>query len=86
VFEGIDSRFLGPGCGNGNFLVAMLERKIIAINEAEHGGTDRVIARDRLQRQVRGNSLLQVKPTRGPANTKAACRNPQVLLNQLENN
>jgi len=45
VFEGIDSRFLGPGCGNGNFLVAMLERKIIAINEAEHGGTDRVIDR-----------------------------------------
>jgi len=43
VFEGIDSRFLGPGCGNGNFLVAMLERKIIAINEAEHGGTGHVL-------------------------------------------
>lgn len=27
-FKDIDSRFLEPSCGNGNFLVAILERKI----------------------------------------------------------
>ena len=40
MFEGIDSRFLEPACGNGNFLVAILERKIAVIDESEHGGTD----------------------------------------------
>jgi hypothetical protein len=40
AFESIDSRFLEPAAGDGNFLVAILERKIAAIDEADHGGTE----------------------------------------------
>lgn len=39
AFDDIDTRFLEPAAGNGNFLVAILERKIQAIDEAKHGGT-----------------------------------------------
>lgn len=40
AFADIDTRFLEPAAGNGNFLVAILERKIAAIDEAKHGGTE----------------------------------------------
>lgn len=40
AFENIDMRFLEPAAGNGNFLVAILERKIAAIDETKHGGTE----------------------------------------------
>ena len=30
--ERIDSRFLEPACGNGNFLVEILRRKIVKFN------------------------------------------------------
>ncbi|MER3387612.1 MAG: hypothetical protein RIC81_09110 [Microcella pacifica] len=39
AFTQIDTRFLEPAAGNGNFLVAILERKIARIDEAFHGGT-----------------------------------------------
>jgi hypothetical protein len=39
MFREIDSRFLEPACGHGNFLVAILTRKLLLINEEEHGGT-----------------------------------------------
>lgn len=39
AFADIDTRFLEPAAGNGNFLVAILERKIEAISETKHGGT-----------------------------------------------
>ncbi len=38
MFVEIDTRFLEPAAGNGNFLVAILERKITAIAPAETGG------------------------------------------------
>ena len=31
--ERIDSRFLEPACGNGNFLAAMLERKLAVVEK-----------------------------------------------------
>ncbi|MGW8483105.1 N-6 DNA methylase [Microbacterium sp. NPDC055903] len=34
----IDSRFLEPACGSGNFLVPVLERKLAAV-QARHGGS-----------------------------------------------
>lgn len=37
MFVGIDTRFLEPAAGNGNFLVAILERKIAAIAPAVTG-------------------------------------------------
>lgn len=37
MFVEIDTRFLEPAAGNGNFLVAILERKIAAISPAETG-------------------------------------------------
>lgn len=37
--ERIDSRFLEPACGSGNFLVPVLERKLDAV-EARHGRSD----------------------------------------------
>lgn len=40
AFTEIDTRFLEPAAGDGNFLVAILERKIAAIDEAKHGGTE----------------------------------------------
>lgn len=40
AFADIDTRFLEPAAGNGNFLVAILERKIEAIDETKHGGTE----------------------------------------------
>lgn len=40
AFAEIDTRFLEPAAGDGNFLVAILERKIAAIDEAKHGGTE----------------------------------------------
>jgi hypothetical protein len=40
AFAEIDTRFLEPAAGDGNFLVAILERKIATIDEAKHGGTE----------------------------------------------
>ena len=40
MFESIDSTFLEPACGNGNFLVEILSRKLAVIDEAIHGGAD----------------------------------------------
>lgn len=37
--ERIDSRFLEPACGSGNFLVPVLERKLVAVHE-RHGRSD----------------------------------------------
>ena len=37
--ERIDSRFLEPACGSGNFLVPVLERKLAAV-QARHGKSD----------------------------------------------
>ena len=37
--ERIDSRFLEPACGSGNFLVPVLKRKLAAV-EAKFGGSD----------------------------------------------
>jgi hypothetical protein len=37
--ERIDSRFLEPACGSGNFLVPVLERKLAAV-EAKYGKSD----------------------------------------------
>ena len=37
--ERIDSRFLEPACGSGNFLVPVLQRKLAAV-EAKFGGSD----------------------------------------------
>lgn len=37
--ERIDSRFLEPACGSGNFLVPVLERKLVAV-QARHGRSD----------------------------------------------
>ena len=37
--ERIDSRFLEPACGDGNFLVAVLRRKLAAV-EAKYGRSD----------------------------------------------
>jgi hypothetical protein len=39
MFEGIDSRFLEPACGDGNFLVEILARKLALVSEKEHGGS-----------------------------------------------
>jgi hypothetical protein len=35
----IDSRFLEPACGSGNFLVPILERKLVAV-QARYGSSD----------------------------------------------
>ena len=37
--ERIDSRFLEPACGNGNFLVQVLRRKLAAV-ELKYGQSD----------------------------------------------
>src|SRR5438045_9400764 len=37
--ERIDSRFLEPACGNGNFLVRILQRKLAAV-ELKYGKSD----------------------------------------------
>lgn len=37
--ERIDSRFLEPACGSGNFLVRVLQRKLAAV-EAKYSGSD----------------------------------------------
>lgn len=37
--ERIDSRFLEPACGSGNFLLPVLERKLAAV-QARHGRSD----------------------------------------------
>lgn len=37
--ERIDSRFLEPACGSGNFLIPVLRRKLVAV-EARHGKSD----------------------------------------------
>lgn len=39
AFVDIDTRFLEPAAGSGNFLVSILERKIALIDDALHGGT-----------------------------------------------
>ena len=38
MFESVDTRFLEPACGNGNFLVEILARKIALIDEKRFGG------------------------------------------------
>ncbi len=40
AFANIDTRFLEPAAGDGNFLVAILERKISVIDETKHGGSE----------------------------------------------
>lgn len=40
AFTDIDTRFLEPTAGDGNFLVAILERKVASIDEQKHGGTE----------------------------------------------
>lgn len=40
AFADIDTRFLEPAAGDGNFLVAILERKIASIDETKHGGSE----------------------------------------------
>src|SRR6185312_6851418 len=37
--ERIDSRFLEPACGSGNFLVQVLRRKLVAV-EVKYGKSD----------------------------------------------
>jgi type I restriction-modification system DNA methylase subunit len=37
--ERIDSRFLEPACGSGNFLVKVLQRKLVAV-ELKYGKND----------------------------------------------
>ncbi len=37
--ERIDSRFLEPACGSGNFLVRILQRKLVAV-ELKFGKSD----------------------------------------------
>jgi hypothetical protein len=39
AFLELETRFLEPSAGNGNFLVAILERKIELISEAKHGSS-----------------------------------------------
>jgi hypothetical protein len=39
MFRQIDSRFLEPACGDGNFLVNILRRKLALVSEKTHGGT-----------------------------------------------
>lgn len=39
AFVDIDTRFLEPAAGDGNFLVAILDRKIALIDEKKFGGT-----------------------------------------------
>lgn len=39
MFCDIDSTFLEPACGDGNFLVEILARKLRLITEKNHGGT-----------------------------------------------
>lgn len=39
AFIEIDTRFLEPAAGNGNFLVSILKRKIARIDVTVHGGT-----------------------------------------------
>jgi SAM-dependent methyltransferase len=39
MFTDLDTRFLEPACGNGNFLVAILARKIALITEDRCGGS-----------------------------------------------
>lgn len=39
MFRTIDARFLEPACGDGNFLVEILARKLRRIDEEAHGGT-----------------------------------------------
>lgn len=39
AFVDIDTRFLEPAAGDGNFLVAILDRKIALIDESKFGGT-----------------------------------------------
>lgn len=40
MFESLDSTFLEPACGNGNFLVEILRRKLASIDEERHGGSE----------------------------------------------
>ena len=41
AFESLDTSFLEPAAGNGNFLVQIFRRKVGLISEEEFGGTDR---------------------------------------------
>lgn len=39
TFTDVDTRFLEPAAGDGNFLVAILDRKLALIDEGKFGGT-----------------------------------------------
>ena len=41
AFKSLDTSFLEPAAGNGNFLVEIFRRKLDLISEAEFGGTQR---------------------------------------------
>jgi|OM-RGC.v1.014789270 hypothetical protein len=41
AFEKLDTTFLEPAAGNGNFLVHIFRRKVELISESSHGGTQR---------------------------------------------
>jgi len=40
MFESIDSTFLEPACGNGNFLMEILSRKLSLIDDERYGDTE----------------------------------------------
>lgn len=39
MFRSIDSRFLEPACGHGNFVAEILARKLRLVSERRHGGS-----------------------------------------------
>lgn len=51
--ERIDSRFLEPACGNGNFLVEILRRKLSAVENLKH-----MWHRDKIAEKMADNSVL----------------------------
>ena len=51
----IDSRFLEPACGNGNFLVEILNRKLAAVEKEKYK-----VHRDRMAERMADLSLLAV--------------------------
>ena len=56
----IDSRFLEPACGNGNFLVEILSRKLEAVEKQKH-----MWHRDRVAEKMADLSLLAVSSIYG---------------------
>ena len=58
--ERIDSRFLEPACGNGNFLVEILRRKLSAVEKQKH-----MWHRDKVAGKMADLSLLAVSSIYG---------------------